>query len=191
MASLSGGLATMGPSVPYALSAKMAYPERVVVACSGDGAMQMIGINGLITISHRFKEWADPRLLVVVLNNGDLNMVTWEQRVSGGDRKFNDSQVLPSFPYAGYAQSLGLGGIRVTEPGAIGAAFDEAFKADRPVLLEMVTDPNVPPLPPHVSGKQAKDYAKALLHHDPQALDVVMATAREWWDGVTGGRDRR
>jgi pyruvate dehydrogenase (quinone) len=162
-----------------------------VIACSGDGAMQMIGINGLITIAHRFKEWADPRLLVVVLNNSDLNMVTWEQRVSGGDRKFNDSQVLPSFPYAEYAQSLGLGGIRVTEPGAIGSAFDEALKADRPVLLEMVTDPNVPPLPPHVSAKQAKDYTKALLHSDPQALDVVIATAREWWDGITGGRDRR
>jgi pyruvate dehydrogenase (quinone) len=187
MASLSGGLATMGPSVPYAFAAKMAHPDRVVIALSGDGAMQMIGINGLITIAHRYKDWRDPRLLIVVLNNSDLNMVTWEQRTTG-DRKFNDSQVLPTFPYAQYAQSLGLAGIRVTEPGAIGAAFDEAFKCDRPMVLEMVTDPNVPPLPPHVSVKQGKAYAKALLHGDPQAIDVVIATAKEWWDGVTGGK---
>jgi pyruvate dehydrogenase (quinone) len=190
MASLSGGLATMGPSIPYAFAAKMAHPDRVVVALSGDGAMQMLGINGLITIAHRYKDWSDPRLVVVVLNNSDLNMVTWEERVSAGDRRFTDSQALPTFPYAQYAQSLGLAGIRVTEPGEIGSALDEAFRADRPALLEMVTDPNVPPLPPHVTAKQGKAYAKALLHGDSQALDVVIATAKEWWDGVTGGRRR-
>jgi pyruvate dehydrogenase (quinone) len=189
MASLSGGLATMGPSVPYAFAAKMAHPGRVVVALSGDGAMQMIGINGLITIAHHYKEWSDPRLLVVVLNNSDLNMVTWEQRTTG-DRKFDESQVLPAFPYAEYARSLGLGGIRVNNPAVIGAAFDEALKSDRPTLLEMVTDPNVPPLPPHVSTKQGKAYAKALVQGDPQALEVVIATAKEWWDGITGGRHR-
>jgi pyruvate dehydrogenase (quinone) len=191
MASLSGGLATMGPSVPYAFAAKMAYPDRVVIAILGDGAMQMLGINGLITIAYRYKQWRDPRLVVVVLNNSDLNMVTWEQRVSAGDRKFDDSQVLPKFPYADYARSLGLGGIRVTDPNAIGAAWDEALKADRPVLLEMVTDPNVPPLPPHVSPKQAKAYAKALAHGDPQAVEVIVATAKEWWDGVFAGRGDR
>jgi pyruvate dehydrogenase (quinone) len=190
MGSLSGGLATMGPSVPYALAAKMAHPQRVVVAISGDGAMQMIGINGLITIADHYKHWADPRLLVIVLNNSDLNMVTWEQRGLSGDPKFNDSQVLPSFPYAQYARSLKLGGIRVTEPGAIGAAFDEALRSDRPVVLEMVTDANVPPLPPHVSAKQGRAYAKALIHGDPQAIEVVVATAKEWWAGVTGGRHR-
>ncbi len=191
MASLSGGLATMGPSVPYALAAKMAHPDRVVVALSGDGAMQMIGINGLITIAHRYKEWSDPRLLVVVLNNSDLNMVTWEQRVSAGERKFDASQVLPAFPYADYAKSLGLHGVRVTKPDAIGAAWEEALAADRPTVLEMVTDPNVPPLPPHVSAKQAKAYARALVHGDPQALETVIATAKEWWDSLTGGKRER
>jgi pyruvate dehydrogenase (quinone) len=190
MGSLSGGLATMGPAVPYALAAKMAHPQRVVVAISGDGAMQMIGINGLITIADQYKHWADPRLLVVVLNNADLNMVTWEQRGLSGDPKFNDSQVLPSFPYAEYARSLGLGGIRVTEPGSIAAAFDEALRSDRPVLLEMVTDANVPPLPPHVSAKQGRAYAKALIHGDPQAIEVIVATAKEWWAGITGGKHR-
>jgi pyruvate dehydrogenase (quinone) len=190
MASLSGGLATMGPAIPYALAAKLAYPERVVIAMSGDGALQMIGINGLVTIAHRWKDWADPRLVVVVLNNGDLNMVTWEQRVMSGDPKFEDSQVLPAFPYAEYARSLGLQGVRVDQADAVGPAIEQALAADRPVLLEMVTDPNVPPLPPHVASRQVKAYARALWHRDPQAVQTVVATAKEWWDGITAGRGK-
>jgi pyruvate dehydrogenase (quinone) len=188
MASLSGGLATMGPAVPYALAAKLAYPDRVPVALSGDGAMQMIGINALVTVAHRWRDWSDPRLVVLVLNNSDLNMVTWEQRVTAGDPKFEASQVLPAFPYADYARSLGLHGVRIDRPDALGAAFDEAFRADRPTLLDVVTDPNVPPLPPHVTRKQAKAYARALAHRDPDAVQTVIATAKEWWDGLVAGR---
>jgi pyruvate dehydrogenase (quinone) len=184
MASLSGGLATMGPAVPYAIAAKFAHPSRPVIALLGDGAMQMIGINALITMARHWKQWRDPRLVVMVLNNSDLNMVTWEQRVSAGEPKFEDSQVLPRFPYADYAKLLGLHGIRVDRPDSIGAAWDEALSADRPTLLEMVTDPNVPPLPPHVTGKQVKDYVTALANNDPQAIEVMIATAKEWWDGM-------
>jgi pyruvate dehydrogenase (quinone) len=188
MGSLSGGLATMGPAVPYAIAAKMAYPERPVIALVGDGAMQMIGINSLVTIAHRWKEWIDPRLVVMVLNNSDLNMVTWEQRALGGAPKFEDSQVLPAFPYAEFAKLLGLGGLRVDRPDAVAGAWDEALRSNRPVLLEMVTDPNVPPLPPHVSAKQARHYAKALLHGDAQAREVVMGSFKEVWDSLTKGR---
>jgi pyruvate dehydrogenase (quinone) len=152
--------------------------------------MQMIGINALVTIAHRWKDWRDPRLVVMVLDNSDLNMVTWEQRVSAGEPKFEDSQVLPDFPFAEFARSLGLRGIRVDEPDAVGGAWDEALRADRPVLLQMVTDPNVPPVPPHVTGKQAKAYAKALAHGDPDAIQVVIASAKEWWDGVFAGKRR-
>jgi len=188
MGSLSGGLATMGPAIPYALTAKIAHPSRPVVALLGDGAMQMLGINGLITIAREWRRWADPRLVVMVLNNGDLNMVTWEQRSTEGDPKFEGSQDLPSFPYAQYARMLGLGGLRVELPGDIGAAWDEALKADRPMLLEMVTDPTVPPAPPHVTAKQFRHYVSALLHGDPQALEIVKSSAREWWDGLAGSR---
>jgi pyruvate dehydrogenase (quinone) len=187
MASLSGGLATMGPSMPYAFAAKMAYPDRPVIAFSGDGAMQMIGINALVTVAEHWKKWSDPRFLIVVLNNGDLNMVTWEERTAG-EPKFNDSQVLPRFPYAEYAKSLGLAGVRVTKPEAIALAFEEALQADRPVMLEMVTDSNVPPVPPHVTAKQTRAYMKALAHGDPEGMKTVIATAKEWWDGVFAGR---
>jgi pyruvate dehydrogenase (quinone) len=191
LASLSGGLATMGSAVPYAIAAKFVHPQRPVVALLGDGAMQMNGINGLITIAHHWRQWRDRRLVVMVLNNGDLNMVTWEQRVSAGDPKFEPSQDLPSFPYAEYARLLGLHALRVDDPERVAAAWDEALAADRPTVLEFVTDPNVPPLPPHVSSKQVKDYVAALLRRDPQALQVVLATAKEWWDGLRPGKGRR
>lgn len=188
MGSLSGGLATMGAAVPYALAAKMAFPSRPVVALVGDGAMQMLGINALVTVAHRWRDWQDPRLIVLVLNNGDLNMVTWEQRITGGDPKFADSQDLPSFPYAEFARLLGLHAKRVERPEDIGPAWDEALGADRPMLLEVLTDPTVPPLPPHVSTKQARNYVKALLQGDAEARQVVVASLKELWDGWTRGK---
>ena len=188
MGSLSGGLATMGSALPYALTAKMAHPERPVIALVGDGAMQMLGINGLITVAREWRRWADPRLVVMVLNNGDLNMVTWEQRSTEGDPKFEGSQDLPSFPYAQYARMLGLHGLRVEKATDVAAAWDEALKADRPMVLEMVTDPTVPPAPPHVTATQMRHYLSALLHGDSQALQVIKSSAREWWDGLVAGK---
>lgn len=185
MASLSGSLATMGSAVPYALAAKLAYPDRPVIALLGDGAMLMNGINTLVTIAELWRNWPDPRLIVMVLNNGDLNEVTWEQRILEGDPKFAASQNVPDFPYAGYAHSLGLGGIRVEEPEAVAAAWEEALSADRPVVLHMVTDPNVPPLPPHVTVAQMRNYFAALLRHDADAGAIVKASAKEWWAGVS------
>jgi pyruvate dehydrogenase (quinone) len=184
MASLSGNLATMGPGVPYAIAAKLAHPHRPVIACVGDGAMQMNGINGLVTIARAWQQWGDPRLTVMVLNNGDLNQVTWEQRAMEGDPRYVPSQALPDFPYAEYAKLLGLNAIRVDRAEQVGTAWDQALAADRPTVLEMVTDPNVPPLPPHVSSKQAKAYLSALLHGDPDSTRMVVASFKETWDSL-------
>jgi pyruvate dehydrogenase (quinone) len=172
-ASLSGTLATMGPGVPYAIAAKFAHPDRPAIALVGDGAMQMNGINGLITAKHYWHEWADPRLVVLVLHNNDLNQVTWEQRVLSGDPKFVASQEVPDFPYAKYAELLGFEGIRVDRPEQLGGAWQTAFAAKRPVVVEAMTDPNVPPLPPHISTKEAKGLAAALVKGDPDGWDVV------------------
>jgi len=191
MGSLSGGLATMGTAVPYALAAKLAHPGRPVVALTGDGAMQMIGINALITVAARWKQWRDPRLVVMVLNNADLNMVTWEQRISEGNRKYETSQVLPPFAYAEYARLLGLHGIRCDRPEQVAAAWDEALAAGRPTLVEFVVDTKVPPVPPHVTKKQVKGYLSALFKRDPEAAGTVIATAKEWWDGMFHPRDRK
>jgi pyruvate dehydrogenase (quinone) len=179
MASLSGGLATMGPGVPYAIGAKFAHPDRVVIALVGDGAMQMNGINELITISKYWQRWSDPRLIVMVLNNRDLNQVTWEMRAQSGNPKFEGSQDIPDFPYAQYAESIGLKGIKVSEPDAIGGAWERALSADRPVVLEAYTDPNVPPLPPHIRKEQAEAYLSALVHGDPDTYGIVKTTVKE------------
>lgn len=173
MASLSGSLATMGPGVPYAIAAKFAYPERPVIALVGDGAMQMNGNAELVTIAKYWKEWADPRLIVLVLHNDDLNMVTWEMRAMAGDTRYEASQQLPDFPYARYAELLGLRGIYVDAPEQLGDAWDAALASDRPVVLEAKTDPNVPPLPPHVSLKQAKAFGMSLLKGDPEESGII------------------
>jgi pyruvate dehydrogenase (quinone) len=173
LASLSGGLATMGPGVPYAIAAKFAHPDRPVIALIGDGAMQMNGMNEIITIGKYWTRWQDPRLVVMVLNNRDLNQVTWEQRAMSGDPKFEASQNVPDFPYARYAELVGLRGIAVDRPENIGPAWDEALGADRPVVLDVRTDPNVPPLPPHVTFEQARAYAKSILKGDPDSWPMI------------------
>jgi pyruvate dehydrogenase (quinone) len=184
MGSVSGGLASMGCALPYALAAKLAYPKRPVIAMLGDGAMQMLGLNALVTIADRWKQWADPRLVILVLNNGDLNMVTWEQRGTTGAPRYDTSQLLPGFPYADYAKLLGLGGVRVERPEQVTLALEEALGADRPMVLDLVVDANVLPIPPHVTPKQAKASLGALLKGDPEALAVAKATAKEWWASV-------
>ena len=172
MGSLSGNLATMGPGVPYAIAAKFAFPSRVAIACVGDGAFQMNGMNEMITIAKYWQEWADPRLIVCVLKNRDLNMVTWEQRVLAGDAKFEASQVVPDFPYAQYAESIGLKGVKVETCDRVAAGWDEALAAQKPCVIEFHTDPEVPPLPPHISLEQAKNFMTSLLH-DPSRAQMI------------------
>ena len=172
MGSLSGTLATMGPGVPYAIGAKFAWPDRVPIALVGDGAMLMNGINELVTIGKYWKQWSDPRLVILVLNNRDLNQVTWEQRVMEGDPKFEASQEVPDFPYARYAEGLGLHGIRIDKAEQVGAAWDEAFATRRPVVLEAYTDPEVPSLPPHIDFKQAMGFATS-TPRDPATVGII------------------
>jgi pyruvate dehydrogenase (quinone) len=178
-ATLSGTLATMGSAIPYALAAKYAYPDRPAVATAGDGALQMSGINALIDVARAWRRWSDPRLIVLVLNNRELNYVTWEQRVMEGERKFPASQDIPDFPYARYAELLGLRGVRVDAPEGVAAAWDEAFAADRPVVVEAVVDPNVPTVPPQLKPEQVEKLQRALAGGDPAAAGVLRQARAE------------
>jgi pyruvate dehydrogenase (quinone) len=171
--SLSGTLATMGAGVPYAIGAKFAHPDRPAIAFAGDGAMQMNGLAELITIKRYCSDWNDRRLIVAVLHNNDLNQVTWELRAMGGAPKFEESQVLPEVSYAAFARSIGLEGIEVDKPGGIGPAWEHALAADRPVLLDVRCDPDIPPIPPHADFEQIKDAAEAIIKGDPDAAGVV------------------
>jgi len=162
-AHVSGTLASMGCSIPYGIAAKLARPDRPMVVLTGDGAMQMAGIAELITVAHRWRQWADPRFVVCVLNNRELAEVTWEQRETESEPRFPDSQELPDFPYAGYAELLGLAGIHVDDPHQLADAWDRALAADRPVVLEVLTDPDVPLLPPFPAGAEKLDGMRTAL----------------------------
>ena len=187
MGSLSGSLASLGAATPYAMAAKMAFPERTVIAFIGDGAMQMNGLNVMITIAKYWEEWSNPRLIVMVLNNRDLNQVTWEERVQLGEGKTPSTQTIPDFAYHTYAELLGLRGIVVRDPERVGAAWDEALSADRPVILNVYTDPNVPPLPPHITLKDAKNFMTMTLS-EPELGSVVKNTAKEVLASVLPGK---
>jgi pyruvate dehydrogenase (quinone) len=172
--SLSGNLATMGPGVPYGIGAKFAAPGRPAIVFAGDGAMQMNGLAELITIKHYWRQWADPRLIIAVLHNNDLNQVTWEMRAMEGAPKFAESQTLPDVDYAAFAASLGLTGINVDKPDQLGPAWDRALAADRPVVLDVRTDPSIPPIPPHATFEQAKNAARAMIHGDEDRRSVII-----------------
>ncbi|PWC56703.1 thiamine pyrophosphate-binding protein [Azospirillum sp. TSH7] len=196
-ATLCGGLATMGPGMPYALAAKFAHPDRPVLAIVGDGAMQMNGMNALITLSKYWKQWSDPRFIVLVLNNRDLNQVTWEMRAQAGNPKFEASQELPDVPYARYAEMLGFKGLFVDKPEDLGKVWDEALATRGPVVVEAYTDPNVPPLPPHISLKNAAAMMATLAKGDPEVWDMLKGTAKDFVEsylphgGDKGGGKKR
>jgi pyruvate dehydrogenase (quinone) len=179
MCSLSGGLASMGAAVPYAIGAKFAHPDRPVIALVGDGAMQMNNMAELITVAKYWREWSNPTWVVCVFNNQDLNQVTWEQRVMEGNPKFDASQQIPDVPYHRFAELIGLRGIYVDDPAMLAGAWEEALAARQPVVLEVKTDPNVPPLPPHITLDQAKKFTSMLVKGDPEEKSTLIGTAKE------------
>jgi len=188
--SLSGGLATMGSAVPYAIAAKFAFPERVAIALTGDGAMQMNGLNELITVKRYWEQWSDPLIIFLVMNNRDLNQVSWEMRIESGDPKFEGSQSLPDFPYARFAELLGFTGIKVERPEDMGAAWDRALSADRPVVIEAMVDGDISLLPEHITFEQASSYARALIKGDPDEGSIFAKSVKGVIAGVFPGHDR-
>jgi pyruvate dehydrogenase (quinone) len=184
MCSLSGGLASMGAAVPYAIAAKFAHPDRPVIGLVGDGAMQMNNMAELITAAKYWQKWSNPTFVVCVFNNEDLNQVTWEQRVMQGDPKFDASQQLPNVPYHKFGELIGFKGIYVDHPERLAGAWDEALRSDRPTVLEVKTDPNVPPLPPHITLKQAKNFISTLAKGDPEEGSLILGTAKELLSSV-------
>lgn len=191
MCSLSGGLASMGAAVPYAIAAKFAYPQRAVIALVGDGAMQMSNMAELITVAKYWRQWQSPKWICAVFNNEDLNQVTWEQRVMEGDPKFEASQNIPDVPYHLFAISIGLKGIFVDREEDVAAAWEQALTSEVPVVIEFKTDPNVPPLPPHIKLEQAKKFATTLLRGDPDQAGIIVQTAKQVLSSVLPGGSKK
>ena len=184
--SLSGGLASLGAATPYAVAAKMAFPDRPVIGFIGDGAFQMNGMNVMITVSKYWKQWSDPRFVIMVLNNRDLNQVTWEERVASGVGKTESTQSIPDLPYHKYAELLGLHGIFVNDPDKLAAGWEEALSCGKPCVLEVYADPNVPPLPPHISLQDAKNFMTSMAT-EPELGSVLKNTVKEVVSSVFHG----
>ena len=159
-------------AMPYAIAGKFAHPKRPVVCTTGDGAFQMLGMNGLLTVKRHWRHWDNPTFIVLMLDNGDLNQVSWEMRIAG-DPRWDTAQLVEPMDYAGYAELLGLQGIRVEDPADIDTAWDQAFAAETQVVLSVKTDPNTPPLPAHITLEQAGGLAKSLLTGDPATARVI------------------
>jgi pyruvate dehydrogenase (quinone) len=161
--------------VPYAIGAKFAFPDRPVIAFTGDGAFEMLGMNELLTVRRYLGDLCDrnPTLIFAVLVNEDLNQVSYEQRVLAGDPKNPATQTVPYVPAAEFARMLGFEGIKVDRAVDVARAWDRALSADGPVLLEFVTDPQIPPLPPHVRYDMAKMTTKGLLSGDEDAFGIA------------------
>ncbi|TAX87318.1 thiamine pyrophosphate-requiring protein [Rhizobium leguminosarum] len=188
MASLSGGLASMGAAVPYAIAAKYAHPDRPVIGLVGDGAMQMNNMAELIAVAKYWRDWADHRFIICVFNNEDFNQVTREQRVMEGDPKFEASQNIPNVPYHRFAELIGLKGLYADRPENLGPAWDEALASDRPAVLEVKTDPEVPPMPPHLTFEQVKKLTTTLMKGDPNQEGVIRGTVRQVLSSVLPGK---
>ncbi|CAM5741609.1 Pyruvate dehydrogenase OS=Streptomyces alboniger OX=132473 GN=CP975_28705 PE=3 SV=1 [Streptomyces alboniger] len=189
--SLSGTLATMGCGVPYAIGAKFAHPDRPAIALVGDGAMQMNGMAELITAAKYRDLWEDPRLIVAVWNNQDLNQVTWEMRAMEGAPSFLPSQQLPDVQYAAFARSLGLTGIRVEKPEDVEAGWRAGLEADGPAVIEFLTDPAVPPIPPHATWDQMEATAASVLKGDADRGSMVKQGLKAKVQEFLPGREKK
>ena len=156
LASGSGNLASMGAAVPYAVGAKFCFPDRVCIAVTGDGAMQMNGLNACITAAKYWKEWSDPRWITLVLNNRDLNQVTWEQRIMMGDIRFSPARSCPISPMRLSPNRSACAGFAWNIRTNCGA-WDQRLSSDRPVVFEALSDPDVPtdPAAHHVRASEA------------------------------------
>jgi pyruvate dehydrogenase (quinone) len=177
---ISGTLATMGPAISFAIAGKFAFPDRPAFAFVGDGAMQMLGMNALITAAKYWKRWSDPRLIVLVLNNRDLNMVSWELRALGGSPKVAETQDVPDIDYAGYAELLGLRGLTLATPKDVDRIWELALTSDRPVVIDAKVNPNVIALPPHATFEQTKNFFLALAKGDVDRNAILSNLAKQW-----------
>ena len=189
MLSLSGGLASMGAAVPYAIAAKFAHPDRPVIALVGDGAMQMNNMAELITVAKYYKTWTTPTWICCVWNNEDLNQVTWEQRVMEGMPRYDTTQSLPNIAYHKFGELIGLKGIYVDDPKDLSAAWDQALASPVPVVLEVKTDPEIPPLPPHITLAQAKTFMNTLQQGDPDEAGVIRGSMSQVLASVIGHKE--
>jgi pyruvate dehydrogenase (quinone) len=171
---LSGNLASMAPGLPYAIAHQLAHPERQCVAFVGDGGFAMLMAEFDTACRYQLP------IKVFVNNNGALGQILWEQMVLGYPEFGVRFQRPMSF--APFAQSCGGLGLRVEKAGEVEPAVREALAHPGPALVDVMVNPDEPPLPGKVTYEQAKGFAQAWLRGQPRKATMATTLFRDKLD---------
>jgi pyruvate dehydrogenase (quinone)/pyruvate oxidase len=169
--SCSGTLATMAPALPYAIAAKLAFPERQSIAFVGDGGFSMLMADFLTAVKYELP------IVVVIIKNNTLGQIKWEQIVFLGNPEYGVELTNPDF--AKYAEICGGVGFTVDKPEQIRPALQQALVSGKPAIVEVVVDPFEPPMPPKVTLKQATKFAEALIKGEPNGHKIALTLFRD------------
>ncbi|MCA1601174.1 MAG: pyruvate oxidase [Acidobacteria bacterium] len=169
--SCSGNLATMAPGLPYAIAAKLAFPERQSIAFVGDGGFTMLMGEFLTAVKYNLP------IVVVIIKNNTLGQIKWEQIVFLGNPEYGCELHNPSF--AKYADACGGLGWTVEKPEEIRPILQHALSSNKPSIVEVVVDPFEPPMPPKVTAKQALHFAEALIKGQPKGKRIALTLFRD------------
>jgi pyruvate dehydrogenase (quinone)/pyruvate oxidase len=172
--SCSGNLATMAPGLPYAIAAKLAFPERQSIAFVGDGGFTMLMGEFLTAVKYELP------IVVIIIKNNTLGQIKWEQIVFLGNPEYGCELHNPSF--AKYADACGGLGWTVERPEEIKPTLKNALASNKPSIVEVVVDPFEPPMPPKVSVKQALNFAEALVKGQPKGKKIALTLFRDKLD---------
>jgi pyruvate dehydrogenase (quinone)/pyruvate oxidase len=171
MFSCSGTLATMAPGLPYAVAAKVAYPERQSIAFVGDGAFTMLMGEFATAVKYNLP------ILCVIIKNNVLGQIKWEQIVFLGNPEYGVE--LHEIDFAKFAEACGGLGFTVTEPDDLKPTFERAIASGRPAVVQVVVDPNEPPMPAKVTLRQAEHFAEAMIKGQPNRKQIALTLFRD------------
>jgi len=168
---IAGNLATMGPGLPYAISAGVAFPRRRSIAFVGDGAFTMLMGEFATAVKYNVP------LTVVLIKNNTLGQIKWEQMVFLGNPEYQCA--LQPIDFAAFARACGGLGHTVTDPRELRNVLQQALRADRPTLVECVTDQFEPPMPAEAKPKQGLHLAEALARGEPNRERIALTLFRD------------
>jgi pyruvate dehydrogenase (quinone)/pyruvate oxidase len=169
--SCSGNLSTMACALPYAIAAKLAYPDRQSIAFIGDGGFTMLMGEFLTAVKYQLP------ITVVIIKNNTLGQIKWEQIVFLGNPEYGCDLHNPDF--AKFAEACGGVGITVERPEEIRPALERALSSGRPTVIEVLVDPFEPPMPARLSAEQSLHFAEALAKGQPEGGKIALTIFRD------------
>ena len=168
--SFSGTMCSMMAALPYAIGAQVAYPDRPVVALTGDGSLTMM-LGELATLA----QYALP-VKVVVMRNDVLGLIKWEQMAFLGNPQYGVE--LAPVDFVKVAEACGIHGVRIEDPARVGDQLSEALAAHGPALIEAIVDPDAMPMTPTINREHAKGVAWGLARGEPNRERIALTMSR-------------